>query len=333
MPTLEEILASRYSAGADILDDVGEIDVKPAKLSPELQRKRDLGLLGVLAGGTRAPAKVGAALYEDVGKEAQAAQKAEAQQRLKLASMMQQLQRDSENRAFRQESWEQNADLRRELAGMSASNAAAASADRQSAAADRAENRNMANEDRMRTSFERTTQPQRTAIQAASSIREIAAIAAAQGRELNAQEQQALIVGVNKLLDPGSVVREGEFTRTQEGQAALARLGNKWNEFASGRKVGPQALQEIIGIVDALNAAALRELQMQGESVYNKSRERGLDADYIVGPYYRPAAGAGAPPPGAVRTKGSQAAAPAPVQTPPPTAGGPPPGAVRVKQR
>ena len=39
-----------------------------------------------------------------------------------------------------------------------------------------------------------------------------------------AASDQALVILFNKMLDPGSVVREGEFDRTAEGQAIMDRV-------------------------------------------------------------------------------------------------------------
>jgi len=323
MPNLEELLAQRYSLGADILDDVSEIDVRQAKLSPELQRKRDLGLLGVLAGGSRAPAKVGAALYEDVGKEASAAQKAEAQSRLKLATMMQQLQRDAEARAARQDTWEQNAQLRRELAGMGQANAA----DRKAAAN---ENRNWRLEDQMRGQVDRTLSTTLEELSAIGKIKQLAP--ALTGRVPTAVEQQSMVILLNKFLDPGSVVREGEFNRVIEAQGLNNRAMNLLAKITEGKPLGPQMIADIVTIADLYERAALAKGQKVGGEYSRIATERGLDPTAVViDERFRPApAAAAAPPPGAVRQKGSQAAPPAPPSTPP--AGGPPPGAVRVKR-
>jgi len=324
MPTIEELLAQRYSLGADILDDVSEIDVRPAKLSPELQRKRDLGLLGVLAGGSRAPAKVGAALYEDVGKEASAAQKAEAQSRLKLATMMQQLQRDAETRAARQDMWEQNAELRRELAGMGQANAA----DRKAAAN---ENRNWRLEDQMRAQLDRSLGNTLEELSAIGKIKQLAP--ALTGRVPTAVEQQSMVILLNKFLDPGSVVREGEFNRVIEAQGLNNRASNLLARITEGKPLGPQMISDIITIADLYERAALAKGQRVGGEYTRIATERGLDPTAVViDERFRPVAGASKPPPGAVRVKGSQAAPPSAAPVTPSTVGGPPPGSVREKR-
>lgn len=49
---------------------------------------------------------------------------------------------------------------------------------------------------------------------------------------LNAASQ-ALVIAYNKILDSGSVVREGEYARTAEGQSALKRIEAKLNQIAN----------------------------------------------------------------------------------------------------
>jgi hypothetical protein len=52
--------------------------------------------------------------------------------------------------------------------------------------------------------------------------------------ESRAAMEQALIIMFNKMLDPGSVVREGEFDRTSQGQSVINAAEGWLQKLAAG---------------------------------------------------------------------------------------------------
>ena len=56
----------------------------------------------------------------------------------------------------------------------------------------------------------------------------------AKDKKSKAPADQILVVSFNKMIDPGSVVREGEFARSTQGQSLLARFQGKMEGWISG---------------------------------------------------------------------------------------------------
>jgi hypothetical protein len=128
------------------------------------------------------------------------------------------------------------------------------------------------------------------------------------GRPPNAVEQQSMMILLNKFLDPGSVVREGEFSRVAQAQGFIDRAQNYYNQIAKGQPLGPQLIKDIGGMADLYEKAARSKITEVGDLYSEKARRRGLDPmDVVVTPYYThkgqgsspaaeaPAAGAKAP--------------------------------------
>lgn len=62
----------------------------------------------------------------------------------------------------------------------------------------------------------------------------------------NAQGDLALIYGFNKMLDPNSVVREGEFATTEEAQGLVKRLLNWPGKIMTGNRLLPEVRQAFL---------------------------------------------------------------------------------------
>jgi hypothetical protein len=72
------------------------------------------------------------------------------------------------------------------------------------------------------------------------------------GSELNnAVGDLSLIFGYMKLLDPGSVVREGEFANAENAQGVPDRIRNTWNKIMSGERLNPSSRQEFVAAANA----------------------------------------------------------------------------------
>lgn len=179
-------------------------------------------------------------------------------------------------------------------------------------------------EDRMKNDYEQVTKAPREGLQASRSAQVV--LTGAAGRKLSNVEQQALITLFNKFLDPGSVVREGEFNRMAQGMGLGQRIQNWQDKIISGSIITPQMAAEIGRVAALYEKDALGLLQQQAAQYQTIAQQRGFDPSAVItDPRFRPAQEQG-PPEGAVRVRG----APAPAAAAP-TAEGPPPGAVRVK--
>jgi len=66
---------------------------------------------------------------------------------------------------------------------------------------------------------------------------------------------QALVIAFNKMLDPGSVVRESEFARTPQGQSVVNRFFGKMDQFTKGG----------VGLSDSEREELVRTAQLLAE--------------------------------------------------------------------
>jgi hypothetical protein len=57
--------------------------------------------------------------------------------------------------------------------------------------------------------------------------------------------EQAIVMGFNKILDPDSVVREGEYDRTAQGQAMIQRAKALMGRVGQGGVIAPEVLQNM----------------------------------------------------------------------------------------
>lgn len=128
----------------------------------------------------------------------------------------------------------------------------------------------------------------------------------------------ALIYGYMKMLDPGSVVREGEFATAQNSGGIPQAVVNAYNKALSGQRLSPEQRKSFTGQAKKLHeASSVREKQVR-DGLGKVAKSYGLNAENIfsVGgtestqerPQQQPQNPAAAvpsmPPPGAVRRKG-----------------------------
>lgn len=141
-------------------------------------------------------------------------------------------------------------------------------------------------------------------------------VKSAYGRVLSSEDTAvgdlSLIFGYMKMLDPGSVVREGEFATAQNAAGVPERIMNIYNKVASGQRLSPSQRESFKGQAKGLYNSAL-----EGEKTVRTGLERiakgyGLKTENI---FYSPTEQAptapGAPTPAA---PGAPAPAPAPSQ-------------------
>ena len=94
---------------------------------------------------------------------------------------------------------------------------------------------------------------------------------------------EAILVYFQKILDPGSVVREGEFSRTNEGQAALAQAQSYVTKLTSGKRLTPQMRSEVIKTMGTLANASQSSLNERLQSEKSAAKRYNLDEELIFG--------------------------------------------------
>ena len=98
---------------------------------------------------------------------------------------------------------------------------------------------------------------------------------------------QALVITFNKMMDPGSVVRESEYARTPQGQAFVSQLQGYADKIAKGG-VGltdPERA-EIVRISKLLKQGHDNEVQKINRNYIKESKLLGIDPSRIIGEYY-----------------------------------------------
>lgn len=65
----------------------------------------------------------------------------------------------------------------------------------------------------------------------------------------------ALIMAFNKIMDPQSTVREGEFQTIQEAQGLGGRLKGTWNRLTRGERLTPEQRQDLLSRAEAVLGA------------------------------------------------------------------------------
>lgn len=86
----------------------------------------------------------------------------------------------------------------------------------------------------------------------------------------------ALIFNYMKLLDPGSVVREGEFATAQNAAGVDDRVRNVWNRLQNGERLAPEQRQEFVARAGKIYEAA----RGQNENTETQYRQTAIDYGY-----------------------------------------------------
>lgn len=95
---------------------------------------------------------------------------------------------------------------------------------------------------------------------------------------------QALVITFNKMLDPGSVVRESEFARTPTGQSFISRLQGASEKLAKGGVGLTDAERdEIIVVAKQLQEGQMMQLDKEKQFYRELAEQRGLNIENILG--------------------------------------------------
>lgn len=95
---------------------------------------------------------------------------------------------------------------------------------------------------------------------------------------------QALVITFNKMLDPGSVVRESEFARTSQGQSLISKMQGASEKLAEGGVGLTDAERnEIIVVAKQLQEGQMIELEKEKQLYRELAEQRGLNIENILG--------------------------------------------------
>lgn len=94
----------------------------------------------------------------------------------------------------------------------------------------------------------------------------------------------AAIIGFMKLLDPGSVVREGEQAILEAAQGRLAQARNVLGKFTKGKRLTPGAMAELKEISQDLVDIHLGLMENRVAEARQQAESQGIDPDTIVPP-------------------------------------------------
>lgn len=148
-------------------------------------------------------------------------------------------------------------------------------------------------------------------------------IAATEQREANPSSVSpasdiALIFGYMKMLDPGSVVREGEYATAQNAAGIPDRVRNAYNKAMQGEFLTDSQRQDFVDTADRLYGQAYQQAEQTGTRYRDLARGQGLDEGRVVAIPNRltpPKLGRKLPPAGKTGEAGTKAA-PGPVSIP-----------------
>lgn len=124
-------------------------------------------------------------------------------------------------------------------------------------------------------------------------------VKSAYGRVLSSEDTAvgdlSLIFGYMKMLDPGSVVREGEFATAQNAAGVPERIMNIYNKVATGQRLSPSQRESFKGQAKGLYNSALEGEKTVRTGLERISKGYGLNTENI---FYSPTeqAPVGAPP-------------------------------------
>ena len=110
----------------------------------------------------------------------------------------------------------------------------------------------------------------------------------AYGRILTSAEEQtaasdlSLIFNYMKMLDPGSVVREGEFANAQNSAGVPSRIRARYNNVVSGERLAEDTRADFINQAQGLYKTQLASQSDLDKNYQDLATSYGLDSDQVV---------------------------------------------------
>jgi len=136
-------------------------------------------------------------------------------------------------------------------------------------------------EDSLRANFDNRVKPYVEEIDATSKILDVAA-AVPPGKRPDPITQQAFVILLNKFLDPGSVVREGEFARVLEAQGVFRQAQMLKDRIVKGDILDQQSLDQITGLARTYQDIANRKIGRVANEIADVARRRNLDVESVI---------------------------------------------------
>jgi hypothetical protein len=142
-------------------------------------------------------------------------------------------------------------------------------------------------------------------------------VKSAYGRVLASEDSAvgdlSLIFGYMKMLDPGSVVREGEFATAQNAAGVPERIQNVYNQVVSGQRLSPSQRTSFKGQAGKLYSTAQTQEATVRQGIERIAKGYGLNtANIFYEATESPPPGAGAAPPAAGGGRGAPVSVTAP---------------------
>ena len=148
-------------------------------------------------------------------------------------------------------------------------------------------------EDTLRGDFDKLTKDLREEVNATSKITQIVG-ATPPGQKPDAITQQSLVILLNKFLDPGSVVREGEFDRVVKAQGLEGRVMNLRDRIMKGQPLDANTIAQIDGLAKLYSEAATNKIQKYATDYTAIAQRRKLNPENVISdPRYRGSSGGG----------------------------------------
>ena len=148
-------------------------------------------------------------------------------------------------------------------------------------------------EDTLRGDFDKLTKDLREELNATSKITQIVG-ATPPGSRPDAITQQSLVILLNKFLDPGSVVREGEFDRVVKAQGLEGRAANLKAYLLKGEPLNDKAIAQINDLANLYSNAATAKVQKYANDYTAIAERRKLNPENVISdPRFRGAGSAG----------------------------------------
>jgi len=136
-------------------------------------------------------------------------------------------------------------------------------------------------EDNLRGDFDKLTKDLRDELTATSKITQIVS-ATPPGKKPDAITQQSLVILLNKFLDPGSVVREGEFDRVVKAQGLEGRARNLADRILKGEPLDANTINQINGLAQMYSQAATSKIQGIANNYADIVKRRNLDPGSVI---------------------------------------------------
>jgi len=135
-------------------------------------------------------------------------------------------------------------------------------------------NRNFTVEDRMADDFDKAIKNDKIIVNAFENLRNTPASAAG---------DISFIFQYMKMLDPGSVVREGEFATAQNATGVPEQIQNLYNRALSGQRLNQRQREDFLSTANQLATVAGRRIDNVRSEIVDKAKRRGVSVENIVG--------------------------------------------------